>query len=154
MERRSVEWQERFCREQHPEACRIVIFGASGDLAGRKLFPSLAALDARGLLAAETRITGCARHAYDDASFRARIAARLPAPPDAAGERFLDRIGYVPLDYARPEDYRALASAVGARNGGSPLIFYLALPSALYPEVVRQLAAAGLLRETSSGGAR
>ena len=61
MEHRSVEWQERFCREQKPEACRIVIFGASGDLAKRKLFPALAALDERGLLAAESRITGCAR---------------------------------------------------------------------------------------------
>ena len=154
MEHRSVEWQERFCREQKPEACRIVIFGASGDLAKRKLFPALAALDERGLLAAASRIVGCARHAYDDASFRAHIAAHLPAPPAAAGERFLNRIGYVPLDYARPEDYRNLASLVCERSENCPLIFYLALPAALYPEVVRQLSAAGLLRETPESGAR
>ncbi|MBQ4107701.1 MAG: glucose-6-phosphate dehydrogenase [Lentisphaeria bacterium] len=154
MGQRSFEWQERFCREQRPEPCRIVIFGASGDLAKRKLFPSLAALDARGLLAPTSRITGCARHPYTTDSFRRHLADCFPAPLPADGDIFFRRTGYMPLGYDCPDDYRQLAGELQRQGDGTPVIFYLALPSHLYPVVVNRLAAAGLLTETPSGGPR
>lgn len=73
-----------------PAPCVLVFFGATGDLARRKLLPSLLQLDAFGLLHASARIVGCGRTPLDDASFRALAAAALPKSVAAAarGTRF------------------------------------------------------------------
>ena len=52
-------------------ADRLLLFGATGDLAQRMLLPSLCALDADRLVAQDLRILGCARSPHDDASYRA-----------------------------------------------------------------------------------
>ena len=65
-----ISWQELFCREQKGAECEIIIFGASGDLSKRKLFPALFSLYRSGLLHKNTRIKGCARHSYTTETFR------------------------------------------------------------------------------------
>ena len=52
----------------------LTLFGATGDLAGRMLFPSLYGLQAEGLLPERLRILGTARSELDDAAFRAFVA--------------------------------------------------------------------------------
>ena len=54
-------------------AAAIVIFGATGDLARRMLFPSLYFLDADGLLPADLQIIGAARSPLRDSDFRAEV---------------------------------------------------------------------------------
>ena len=145
-------WQDTLCTEQNPEPGVLVIFGASGDLARRKLFPALWALCRRGLLCAGARIIGCARHEYTTGSFRAELATALnvPAAEQEAFSGFLNRIEYCRLPtYDGEAGYRELGAALEVcdRQAGAPLprTFYLATPSALYREIVPQLAAARLL---------
>ena len=56
-----------------PDACALVIFGASGDLTKRKLFPAIWSLAVRNLLPDEFAIVGVARTEETDAQFRARM---------------------------------------------------------------------------------
>ena len=76
-------WRGNFCIEVSPAPGTLVIFGASGDLARRKLYPALYHLFRRGLLHEESRIVGCARTAYSDDGFRDHIRPELTGGTDA-----------------------------------------------------------------------
>ena len=146
-----IEWQETLCVEQHPGPCQMVIFGASGDLARRKLFPSLFALYQRGLLADQTRILGCARQPFADASFRAHLAEGLSDEPPAQVTAFLNLVFYQAVDYAQADTYQALARRLegldACQSTCLPRLFYLAVPATLYPDITRELHSAELLHE-------
>lgn len=150
-----VSWQELFCREQKANACEIIIFGASGDLAKRKLFPALYSLYRCGLLHKNTRITSCARHSYTDHSFRSYLAENLFNSSSTSSEAlsqekkdFLNLISYTILDYTKAEDFSFPArKLLTEEKKNKPFIFYLALPSPLYASTVENLWKAGLLSE-------
>ena len=74
-------WRGNFCIEVSPAPGTLVIFGASGDLAKRKLYPALFHLFRRGLMHEESRIVGCARTAYSDEAFREHIRPELSGTP-------------------------------------------------------------------------
>src|SRR5207248_2306327 len=59
--------------ERLPNPCGVVIFGASGDLAKRKIIPALYDLSREGLLPDRSYIVGFARSEMDDATFRSRM---------------------------------------------------------------------------------
>lgn len=127
----------------------IVIFGATGDLAQRMLFPSLYNLDADGLLPAGLKIHGAARSPLDDAAFVAQVekalADHLPADQvkDDVKTRFLARLGYCPVDIANPGDFDCLAGKIGeAKDNG--VAFYLSTPPSLFGPVVKGLESVGL----------
>src|SRR4051794_8252251 len=68
-----------------PPGVALVVMGASGDLAHRKLYPALGSLAARGQLPARFALVGLARTEYDDADFRAAVVdAVRKVHPDAA----------------------------------------------------------------------
>lgn len=147
-----VDWQELLCVEQPAQPCVFVIFGASGDLARKKLFPALFALHRRGLLQPGTRIMGCARHEYDDESFRARLASALPDSDSEQVRRFLATATYCRIaDYDEADGYARLSARLTEmdREAGAPLpyLFYFATPSNLYLKIVQGLSGSGLLRE-------
>lgn len=146
-----VTWQELFCREQKGTECEIIIFGASGDLSGRKLFPALFSLFQCGLLHKNTCIKGCARHPYTSGSFREYIKEFLSvSEQDTAKmkENFLSRISYTRLDYTLENDFKVLAKEIFTEEKKyKPIIFYLALPSPLYAVTVENLYKTGLLSE-------
>src|SRR5215203_3012222 len=56
--------------ERVPEACSIVVFGATGDLTGRKILPAVYNLRRAGLLPPETSVVGFSRRALSDDDFR------------------------------------------------------------------------------------
>ena len=58
---------------RRPEPCAMVIFGASGDLTKRKLFPALYSLAYRGLLPEQFGVVGVARSQQSDGEFRERM---------------------------------------------------------------------------------
>ena len=97
----------------------LVMFGATGDLAGRMLLPSLYGLDSDGLLPDDLRIIGTARTELDDAGFRERadaaLHAHLPEGFYSAGiaERFVSRLHYVTLDITDQAGFARLAEAIG-----------------------------------------
>ena len=132
-------------------AAAIVIFGATGDLARRMLFPSLYFLDADGLLPPDLRIIGAARSPLRDSDFRADVEQAIRARSDDAlqpdvWKRFASRLRYCGGDAATPETYDCLA---GLLEGAVERIFYLSTSPALYGTIVRGLAAAGLSDESS-----
>jgi len=134
----------------------IVIFGASGDLAQRKLVPALHSLACEGLLPPTTHVLGVARTPLADEAYRERLYegvveyARLTPGVCELWPRFAERHSYVVGSYDDAQTYRRLAARLAELDGGSGTqgnaLFYLATPPALYPLIVEQLGRAGLNR--------
>lgn len=133
------------------EPITFSLFGASGDLALRKLFPALYQLDRAGLLHADTQILALSREAGEAAAYKARIEQALRTRvavgelDEQALDRFSARLLYLTMDFRRAEDYAALRDAVPA---GLPLIAYFATPAVVYGDICRLLAAAGMAEQT------
>ena len=132
-------------------ADRLILFGATGDLAQRMLLPSLCALHGEGLLPEDLRIVGTARSALDDEGYRAfaREALETYLAPDRRGgmERFLERLFYQPLDATTLDGYKALAVKTGrerqdGKTGG--LAIFLSTAPSLFEATIAGLAHAGL----------
>jgi glucose-6-phosphate 1-dehydrogenase len=127
----------------------IVLFGATGDLAKRKLLPGLLHLSRSGLMP-EFRVVGVSRHDLSDDDLRAlalegvKEFGRLPFD-DAEWDRFAARLSHVNLK----DGAAALAAAVNACEpelGGSPRrLHYLSVPPASAVQIVRMLQEAGLV---------
>lgn len=143
----------RFCLEVSPAPCVLVLFGGTGDLANRKLIPSLYQLHTRDLLHATSRIVGCGRTRHDDASFRAFVAQALP--PNAAAavrDAFLDRVSFVQTDEKDPPSFDRLSQhleTLDTLETPAPFnrLYYLAIPPSTYQPIITRLAEAGLLHE-------
>ncbi|MCI0344726.1 MAG: glucose-6-phosphate dehydrogenase [Chloroflexi bacterium] len=123
----------------------LVLFGATGDLARKKLFPSLYRLARRGRLGAP--VIGVARSRIDDGQLVERVRAALgdagPAEEDQAFRDLATSLRYVSGSYEDPALYDRLAARLaGARR---PL-FYLAIPPTQFPDVIRGLVRVGLNR--------
>ena len=139
---------------RHLPPCIIVVFGASGDLAMRKLFPALYHLNDRGHLPDHFAIIGCSRTEFDDPGFREQVQESLPSPDNGDQDRrkaFLRSICYQQLQYDNPDDYTALSRRLESVSGffgtqGNTL-FYLAVPPQLYPEISTRLGESGLAQE-------
>ena len=133
----------------------IVVVGASGDLALRKIYPALFALYGQGYLPDGFHVMGVARTEFTDASFRRHLSSSLACrfkPGASCGrlsDEFLGRCSYCQGAYDAPETYRELGRRLAAMEGGAAdarRLYYLAIPSTVYPSVIRGLAAAGLSR--------
>ncbi len=119
----------------------LVFFGATGDLAYKKIFPSLQALVKRGRL--DTPIIGVAKAGWDVDQLRARARDSLEKHGGvdiAASEKLCSLLRYVDGDYADPETFDALRSEL---DGARQPAHYLAIPPPLFETVVRHLAASG-----------
>ena len=127
-------------------ADRLVLFGATGDLAQRMLLPSLCALDHDDLLAEDLKIVGTARSEMSDAQFRnfAREALEkyLPAHRRGGMADFLNRLSYQPLDATTLEGYEELAAKVGEPKRG--VAIFLSTAPSLFEPTIRGLQHAGL----------
>jgi glucose-6-phosphate 1-dehydrogenase len=126
---------------------RMLLLGATGDLAGRFLLPALARLRASGHLPAGFVVVGAARENWDDATFRAHAARRLAEhAPELRDELRCDVAGslhYRPVDFADPGSV-ARVVATGSPGLAEPVVAYLALPAAAFPAAVGALGEAGL----------
>lgn len=135
-------------------AKRLLLFGATGDLAQRMLFPSLCALDADELIDPELAIICTARSEYDDASFRnfAREALEkyLPANRKGGIATFLNRLSYQPLDASATEGFDDLARKAAPDDHG--LAIFLSTAPSLFEPTIAGLAASGLAGERARIG--
>ena len=127
---------------------KLLLFGATGDLAQRMLLPSLYGLASDGLLPSGLTVTCTARSGHDDASYREfageALSKYLPAERknDADIRAFLDRVGYQPLDASSREGFDALARKVGGCDAG--LAIFLSTAPSLFRPTIEGLSAAGL----------
>jgi glucose-6-phosphate 1-dehydrogenase len=127
-----------------PVSDALVLFGASGDLAYRKLFPALYDLIRhRGVTCP---VIGVARSEQSPAEMRARIAASLSARgavDESALDSLMDRYSYVQGDYREQATYDALRRTLG--DAQHPL-YYLAIPPEMFATVARGLGRSGCAR--------
>ncbi|HET9081020.1 MAG TPA: glucose-6-phosphate dehydrogenase [Trebonia sp.] len=143
-----------------PEPHVIVLFGATGDLAKRKLLPGLYHLYAAGLLPEDFRIIGSAppEFALSDEDFRAHAEQACAdfgnTRPSAAPESWKAFASCLSFGVASPEDPSALVSAVsaaeiaiGKRERKVGRLFHLAVPPAAFSSVVGMLGASGLAED-------
>ena len=131
---------------------KLLLFGATGDLAQRMLLPSLYGLHADGLLPEGLTITGTARSENTDESYRkfAKEALEKFVPQDRKDEKaiktFLQRVQYQALDATDLAHYKDLSAKVGDVAGG--LAIFLSTAPSLFEPVIRGLESAGLAGET------
>lgn len=124
----------------------LVIFGGTGDLARRMLFPALYFLDVEGLLAANLRVIGTGRTAMSAQAFEDMVAeavrARAGAHFDAAVfTRFAARLGFAKMDSQNQADFDALAQMIGIETETT---YFLSTSPSLYGAIAGHLASAGL----------
>ncbi len=140
--------------ERMAEPCTMVICGATGDLTERKLAPALYNCLLGGSLPPEFTVVGFARRDLSDQEFRDHLLAGInkysrnrPAK-QAIWESFARGIEYHRGDFDDPAAYVELAKRLDRidrdRGTAGNRLFYLAVPPALYPEIVKQLDRAGL----------
>ncbi len=138
-----------------PEPATVVIFGASGDLARRKLLPSLYYLFRQGLLPEGTRILGLARETGPRESVVQALEESIrthAAPSYDAGTfaRFAERVSYLGGAFDNPLTFDALKMELAGSTGeGATLgnrLFYLSVPPGIVLAILDQLSARGLLR--------
>ena len=129
-------------------AAKLLLFGATGDLAQRMLLPSLYGLHADGLLPDGLTITGTARSDHDDAAYRDFAATALSRflpddrKDDAAIAAFLERVQYQALDASTLDGFAALAEKIGDTSGG--LAIFLSTAPSLFRPTIKGLESAGL----------
>ncbi len=119
----------------------FVFFGATGDLAYKKIFPALNAMTRRGGL--NIPIIGMARAGWNLDKLRARARDSIEHAGEFDAEVFdalSARLGYVDGDYSSPGTYTALREALGP---ASRPIHYLAIPPSMFESVVKGLAGSG-----------
>ena len=129
----------------------FVIFGATGDLAARKLFPALYRLFATGMLPGTFRIIGTGRHSPgSDDDFRGRLRDAVREHSEggldgAAWERFAEHIGFVS---SSAEDGTALAETAGRLRAelGDHVrtLLYLSVPPGAAEPMIGMLGETGL----------
>lgn len=136
--------------------CLLVVFGGTGDLARRKLYPALFNLFVDGFLPPAFRVIAVGRRDFTLDSFRQEILlpsletfSRRAASLDAYFEHFAARLHYFRTDIYAPEGYIRLGEFLGELEeaGGSRgnRIFYLAVAPEHFGPVVRSLMETGLV---------
>ena len=128
----------------------LVLFGATGDLAKRKLFPALYQMTKRGHL--DMPVIGVSRSDWDDDDFRQHAAEAIRAGVPDADETVIaklcgDRLDLICGDYAALATFDDLKATL-ERAGSMHPLFYLAIPPTMFPTVIESLALVGL-SETS-----
>ena len=119
----------------------FAFFGATGDLAFKKIFPALYAMARRGQL--DMPVIGVARSGWTVEQFQAhaRKSVEQDGPVDeAAFARFASRLQYVDGDYTKPATYLALREALGAAERP---VHYLAIPPVMFAPVAQLLGSSG-----------
>jgi glucose-6-phosphate 1-dehydrogenase len=138
-------------------ACGIVIFGASGDLANRKLIPAIYEMVRENLLHDKSYVVGFSRSAMSDEEFRADCKqgvakfARSKSVEESVWKKLEGRLYYVQADYASAEDHVRVAETLKRldqkhQTGGNRL-FYLATPPGQFEPIIERL---GEIRQESA----
>ena len=141
------------------EPCSVILFGASGDLAKRKVIPAMYDLAQHNSLGERYAIVGFARTPMTDETFRTTIgeAAKTisevgPIDP-AKWNDFSSNLYYSAGEYGDLNSYAQLAKRLAEIDAekklGGNRLFYLSTPPEVYPDIVQQLGRAGLARPTN-----
>jgi glucose-6-phosphate 1-dehydrogenase len=148
----TIDKREILCAEAMPGPFALVVFGASGDLFGRKLLLSIFGLFSRDLLDERFYVLGCGRKKISDEEFRINSEQTIRNSSNAISpdklDVFVNKLYYIEGDYNDPNFYEhikaRLAELDKKHNVYESLIHYLSVPPFLYTTIIENLASAGL----------
>ncbi len=139
--------------ERVPDPCAFVLFGATGDLAHRKVIPAIYQLWRTNLLPAEFSLVAVARRPYSDEAFAAEVRAsvekysRVQPVDEAAWAELAGRITYQQLDFSDDAGFDRLSERLDEldkeRGLAGNRLYYLATQPSQVTEIVRQLGRVG-----------
>jgi glucose-6-phosphate 1-dehydrogenase len=128
-----------------PPADALVLFGATGDLAKRKLFPALYHLERHGTL--KVPVIGVARSDWTDEAFcqncHDSIMAAIPDADQAVVESLMHRLDLIQGDYSDHKTWTTLHKTLD-KHKSTVAVFYMAIPPSMFPTVAQSLASVGL----------
>ena len=137
----------------HPTT--LVIFGATGDLARRKLLPALYNLAHEGALPERFQLVGVSRSEHSHEDFRAQVEEAIKQfsrrePDPSVLEKLLEEVRYVPGTFDDPSVFETLSGVLDEFDQGAGMrmnrCFYLSTAPAFFPVIVKQLGDRGLER--------
>jgi glucose-6-phosphate 1-dehydrogenase len=164
--RPGARYGDKIPHAERADQCTMVIFGATGDLTKRKLFPALYQLHIENLLAPEFAVLAVGREpTIDDASFREKMRAALGESDeikkvdDADWKTFSERIFYVGGDATDIGAYGAIKAKLDEIEASCEQternrFFYLAVPPSVFEPIVRRLSESGLVPRIDDPAAR
>ncbi|MDO8540213.1 MAG: glucose-6-phosphate dehydrogenase [Opitutaceae bacterium] len=127
-----------------PHSDALVIFGATGDLVAKKIFPALYAMERRGRL--QMPVIGVARSDWTIEKFRSRArqsVEKIEGFDEAVFAKLQERLHYISGDYGASATHAALRKELG--DAAHPL-HYLAIPPSVFPKVIEGLGQSGCAR--------
>jgi len=136
-----------------PEPATIIIFGITGDLAGRKLIPAVYNLAHDNLLPHPYTVVGVGRRDWTDDKLRSEMSQHVKnfsrtGLNEMVWKAFAESLFYAQTEFDDLEGYKRLATCLDdldqKRGTGGRRLFYLAIPPDLYAEVASLLGQAGL----------
>jgi glucose-6-phosphate 1-dehydrogenase len=129
-----------------PENHTIVLYGASGDLARRKLLPGLFHLHRAGLMPERFRVIGTSRRGGTDDDFRGLAQAAIgDGASGEAWERFAERLSFSAFKADEPGPLRDVVERGEQELGGEPRrLHYLSIPPGAFGDLVETLGESGL----------
>lgn len=144
--------------QQPAHPCILVIFGISGDLTKRLLYPAICNLGAQGLLDKDFRIVGVAMEKYTSATFRDQLKKQVEEfVSDPAAKKFglelISRVDFISGEFDDAKTYAELKNKLeqlSAAGASKNYLFYFAVPPALITTVATELGEINLLQEEES----
>ncbi len=143
-------------RPQPAQPCVLVIFGITGDLTKRLLYPAICNLGHQGLLNDNFRIVGLGKENYSTEAFREQLTKDVatfikdPATQNV-GFELMQRVDYLAGDFDNPEVYVALKNTLEQlhknQNASQNYLFYCAVPPQYIAPVASELDKVKLLTE-------
>lgn len=137
-----------------PDNLVLIIFGASGDLASRKLIPALFSLKLQGLLPEKILILGVGRTSFTDEEFRKKMVDSIKSYSeeknidDHQTGLFTGLLSYIRIDYNVTGDFENLKEKLlevdKSHSTDGNYIFYMATPPGVYKTISENIARAGL----------
>ena len=153
---------EAILQERTVRPCALVIFGATGDLAKRKLVPAIYNLTKEGLLPSAFEIVGIGRSAPDEAAFRAvheestKKFSRTKPIDESVWAGVSARIHYIIGDHESASTYSNLKAKLEeldeTKGTQQNRIFFFSTPPSAFPTILKGLKDAGMLYPPARGG--
>src|SRR5579875_162627 len=161
-ERKSSFLSSNQAKSEQTRFTTIVIFGASGDLANRKIIPALYSLSLQRLLPRKFQVIGVGRSKLDDQEFRKKAHrgvqkfARVDPKNSKRWKEFSPHLHYLRGNYDDPETYKRIRDRLGGEDAGAAAtaLFYASTPPEVYPQIIEQLGKADLANPSDGSGLR
>ncbi|WP_349357609.1 glucose-6-phosphate dehydrogenase [Stappia sp.] len=130
----------------------LIVFGATGDLAHRKLLPALYHRDLDGQIPDDARVIACSRRPMSDGEYRAfareAVCEHVSDVEETALTRFLDRLRYLSVDAAGGDGWPDLTALLAGREG-VVRAFYLAVSPDFFGSICARIGSEGLATDLS-----